>query len=286
MTTVVLVLDAGGHGRRTGRPRPLTDLGRGQRVGQPVRPQGEAAAGGQRDLHRVDPDVLPQCAVVGSATSSSSGSSSRSGSASMGSAAASAALSVAVSVVRLLSSNSVSGSSASGRWGDWRATLTSVCAQGLRHPIRGGPVGWVTLRTYPSGRLDGAGAGTPLANPPSISSLATYEGPGAARPPRRAPALGAREGSLHGYAIIEALKARSGGALNLPTGTVYPALRRLERAGYVDSTWSTVNGRERRTYQLTGAGHRALASERTSLAGAQHDGGPLPRCGGPSEAPA
>ena len=72
------------------------------------------------------------------------------------------------------------------------------------------------------------------------------------------------EGALHGYAVIEALKARSGGTLNLPTGTVYPALRRLERAGFVDSTWSTVNGRERRTYQLTDSGRRALAGERTS----------------------
>lgn len=71
-------------------------------------------------------------------------------------------------------------------------------------------------------------------------------------------------GALHGYAIIEALRSRSQGALDLPTGTVYPALRRLERAGYVESAWSTVNGRERRTYQLTGAGHRALAGERAS----------------------
>ncbi|MEV0719531.1 helix-turn-helix transcriptional regulator [Asanoa sp. NPDC050611] len=71
-------------------------------------------------------------------------------------------------------------------------------------------------------------------------------------------------GPLHGYAVIEALKARSGGSLNLPTGTVYPALRRLERAGFVDSTWSTVNGRERRTYELTNAGRRALAGERAN----------------------
>ena len=71
-------------------------------------------------------------------------------------------------------------------------------------------------------------------------------------------------GSLHGYAVIEALKARSGGALSLPTGTVYPALRRLERAGYVDSEWSTVGGRERRTYRLTGSGRKALAAERSS----------------------
>lgn len=70
------------------------------------------------------------------------------------------------------------------------------------------------------------------------------------------------QGALHGYAIIEALRARSEGSLDLPTGTIYPALRRLERAGHVASTWSTVNGRERRTYQLTDSGQRALAGER------------------------
>jgi DNA-binding PadR family transcriptional regulator len=68
----------------------------------------------------------------------------------------------------------------------------------------------------------------------------------------------------HGYAIIEALQDRSGGVLALPTGTVYPALRRLERAGLVESAWSTVGGRERRTYQLTTAGRRMLADERTA----------------------
>lgn len=70
------------------------------------------------------------------------------------------------------------------------------------------------------------------------------------------------QGALHGYAIIEALRASSDGSLDLPTGTVYPALRRLERAGYVDSSWSTVSGRNRRTYQLIDAGHLALAGER------------------------
>jgi len=68
----------------------------------------------------------------------------------------------------------------------------------------------------------------------------------------------------HGYAIIEALQDRSGGELALPTGTVYPALRRLERAGYVESAWSTVGGRERRTYRLTNAGRRVLADERAA----------------------
>ena len=69
-------------------------------------------------------------------------------------------------------------------------------------------------------------------------------------------------GPLHGYAIIEALQARSGGALDLPTGTVYPALRRLERAGWLSGSWSTVGGRERRTYRLTRAGRHALAAQR------------------------
>src|SRR5918995_3508360 len=67
---------------------------------------------------------------------------------------------------------------------------------------------------------------------------------------------------LHGYAIIEALQDRSGGALDLPTGTVYPALRRLERAGFVQSSWSTVGGRQRRTYRLTQAGSHTLQAER------------------------
>jgi len=71
---------------------------------------------------------------------------------------------------------------------------------------------------------------------------------------------------LHGYAVMEALVRRSGGALDLPTGTLYPALRRLERAGYVRSEWSTVSGRKRRTYQLNAAGLRMLAAERSEWA--------------------
>ena len=68
---------------------------------------------------------------------------------------------------------------------------------------------------------------------------------------------------LHGYAVMQALQARSGGALDLPTGSLYPALRRLERAGYLQSEWRLVGGRRRRTYELTDAGRRALASERS-----------------------
>ena len=70
------------------------------------------------------------------------------------------------------------------------------------------------------------------------------------------------EGPRHGYAVIEALRAASAGRFDLPTGTVYPALHRLERAGLLRGRWSTVGGRRRRTYELTAAGRRALSQER------------------------
>src|SRR5712691_921995 len=64
---------------------------------------------------------------------------------------------------------------------------------------------------------------------------------------------------MHGYGIAETLRARSRGAFDLPEGTLYPALHRLERAGLLASHWSEVNGRRRRVYQVTRKGHRALA---------------------------
>jgi DNA-binding PadR family transcriptional regulator len=69
---------------------------------------------------------------------------------------------------------------------------------------------------------------------------------------------------LHGYAIMEAVKAGSRASFDLPTGTLYPALHRLERAGLVRSKWSTVSGRRRRTYELTERGRRKLGEERQS----------------------
>lgn len=72
------------------------------------------------------------------------------------------------------------------------------------------------------------------------------------------------EQPLHGYAVIESLRSRSHGAIDLPTGTVYPALHRLQRAGLIRSRWSTVAGRRRRTYELTKRGRRALTGERVA----------------------
>ena len=71
-------------------------------------------------------------------------------------------------------------------------------------------------------------------------------------------------GPRHGYAVIEALRQDSGGRLDLPTGTIYPALRRLERAGLVATRWSQDGGRRRRMYELTASGRRALDTERRS----------------------
>ena len=58
-------------------------------------------------------------------------------------------------------------------------------------------------------------------------------------------------GPRHGYAVIEALRQSTDGRLDLPTGTIYPALRRLEQAGLIAGTWSVVGGRRRREYGLT-----------------------------------
>jgi DNA-binding PadR family transcriptional regulator len=69
-------------------------------------------------------------------------------------------------------------------------------------------------------------------------------------------------GPRHGYAIMEVLRAGGGGQFDLPTGTIYAALRRLERAGLVHGTWAEAGGRRRRVYELTAAGRRALDAER------------------------
>lgn len=66
----------------------------------------------------------------------------------------------------------------------------------------------------------------------------------------------------HGYAVIEELKRRTGDALDLPEGTVYPALHRLERAGLLQSTWDEASGRRRRMYSLTRGGRHAVKERR------------------------
>jgi DNA-binding PadR family transcriptional regulator len=69
-------------------------------------------------------------------------------------------------------------------------------------------------------------------------------------------------GPAHGYGVIETLRDGSGGTFDLPTGTVYPALHRLEALGLVVSRWSEGDGRPRRVYALTAAGRKALKEQR------------------------
>ncbi len=71
-----------------------------------------------------------------------------------------------------------------------------------------------------------------------------------------------RESPAHGYAVVERLAVVSEGAFALGEGTVYPALRRLEKAGLLSSSWTRVKGRERRIYTLTAKGEKALVGHR------------------------
>jgi transcriptional regulator len=70
-------------------------------------------------------------------------------------------------------------------------------------------------------------------------------------------------GPAHGHAVIEEIKHRSAGAFDLPEGTIYPVLHRLEEAGLLASRWlSTDAGRQRRVYTMTRRGERALQQQR------------------------
>lgn len=66
----------------------------------------------------------------------------------------------------------------------------------------------------------------------------------------------------HGYALIEWLRTQSEGALDLGEGSIYPALRRLEAAGWVTSSWRSDGGRRKRIYRLTKRGEERLRRER------------------------
>ena len=73
-------------------------------------------------------------------------------------------------------------------------------------------------------------------------------------------------GATHGYAIIERLRAVSGGGFDLPDGTIYPALHRLERGGHLTSAWDETGARRRRSYRLTQKGQQLLARQREEWA--------------------
>jgi PadR family transcriptional regulator, regulatory protein PadR len=66
----------------------------------------------------------------------------------------------------------------------------------------------------------------------------------------------------HGYELSRRLIERSGGELEVPEGSLYPALHRLERGGLVASAWSDGAGRRRRVYRLSAAGRREVTRSR------------------------
>ncbi len=69
-------------------------------------------------------------------------------------------------------------------------------------------------------------------------------------------------GPGHGYGLIAELRRRSDGFLNLPDGSIYPALHSLEEARLVRSRPADSGGRRRRTYEITARGKRELAKQR------------------------
>jgi PadR family transcriptional regulator PadR len=71
-----------------------------------------------------------------------------------------------------------------------------------------------------------------------------------------------RRPQLHGYAIMSAIKDWSGDILRAEEGSLYPALHRMEEAGWIRAEWITKDtGRRARIYELTTAGKRQLAAE-------------------------
>ena len=69
-------------------------------------------------------------------------------------------------------------------------------------------------------------------------------------------------GPSHGYAIARFLEDTTGDALLIEEGSLYPALYRLERRGFVEAEWGTSElGRRAKLYRLTSAGRRHLAAE-------------------------
>jgi len=73
-----------------------------------------------------------------------------------------------------------------------------------------------------------------------------------------------RWGPRHGYGIAQIIRASSRDMLQVDTGSLYPALHRLEKGGAIAAEWETSENRQRvRVYRPTAAGRRQLAAERS-----------------------
>jgi len=71
-------------------------------------------------------------------------------------------------------------------------------------------------------------------------------------------------GPQHGYGISQAIRANSGEVLQVDTGSLYPALHRLERQEWILSEWQVSENKQRvKVYHLTAAGKKQLVLERS-----------------------
>lgn len=71
-------------------------------------------------------------------------------------------------------------------------------------------------------------------------------------------------GPQHGYGISQAIRISSGDVLDVETGSLYPALHRLEREGWIKSEWKVSDNNQRvKEYRIMAAGKRQLAAERS-----------------------
>jgi PadR family transcriptional regulator PadR len=71
-------------------------------------------------------------------------------------------------------------------------------------------------------------------------------------------------GPQHGYGISQVIRSNSGEVLQVDTGSLYPALHRLHRQGWISSEWRVSENNQRvKVYRLTAMGRRQLASERS-----------------------
>ena len=73
-----------------------------------------------------------------------------------------------------------------------------------------------------------------------------------------------RWGPHHGYGIAQVIRSGSSDVLQVETGSLYPALHRLERQGWVKAEWSQTENKQRaKFYSLTAAGRKQLAAEQS-----------------------
>jgi transcriptional regulator len=71
-----------------------------------------------------------------------------------------------------------------------------------------------------------------------------------------------QRGAMHGYGIAQAIRSRSGEVLQVETGSLYPALHRLERQKWVKSEWKLTESRQRaKYYQVTSLGKKQLLAD-------------------------